>query len=94
MFTYCKGDAQIRVVHELDHGLKIVDLLARDAHLLVLNLGLHLDLEVLDHLDDALGHFLLYAFLDAHHAAHLSLCRGFGFAEVQGPLGSTLRRTQ
>src|SRR5207244_4699620 len=50
-----KGDAQILRFDEGNDGLEIVAALARDAHLLFLDGGLHPDLVVLDEAHDLVG---------------------------------------
>ena len=68
-------DPHIASAQQGDDGLQIVSILARDAHRIALNAGLHLLLGVLDQLDDLLGLFDRDALLEGHLLAH-ALPRG------------------
>src|SRR6185369_5870773 len=61
---------QILAFEELDRILEIIAVLAGHPDLIVLDLGLHLELGLLDDGNDILGLLLGYALLDSDNLAH------------------------
>src|ERR1700730_5780079 len=76
-------DAQILRFDERDDSLEIISVLARDAHLLFLDGGLHSDLGVLDEADDLLGLLHGDAILEGDALAHRPPRRRLGILDGQ-----------
>src|SRR6266496_2662110 len=76
-------DAKVLRFYEGDDGLEVVAVLARDAHLLLLDRGLDPDLRVLDEADDLLGLLHGDAVLQRHALAHGAAGRGLGVLDRQ-----------
>src|SRR6266852_4073756 len=76
-------DAQILRFDEGDDGLEVIPVLARDAHLLLLDGGLHPDLGVLDEAHDLLGLLHGNAVLEGDALAHRPPRRRLGILDGQ-----------